>query len=471
MDEEAESMIQEWLLIDESEDGEEQQGSIPEMVRNVLPEEWNSETEDGDYLEDDMENDCSADSSDDEESEADQNSNYYYGKNRFKWSSIPPSRNVRAQSHNILRLPFVRPVATQNGTLDILESFQLIFDTEMMETVLLWTNKKLETLRNKYTSEHYTFRECNQIELKGFLSLLIYSAVFKSGHESVLSLFATDGTGRNIFRASMSMKRFLVLLIALWFDNFEDRATRKTEDPGCAITDFLEMFNKNSRKNYTVGANVTIDEMLIAFRGKCKFKMYIPSKPAKYGTKLQCLADSSTYYVYNTYLYTGKGSDGRTLPDEYKRKAVPTQAVLRLCEPLYNTNRNVTTDNWYSSIELYPELKKKGLTTVGTLKKNKVAIPKNFQANKTRPIGSSLFGFTKDCTLVSFVPKKNKAVILYSTMHHDDKVNPENNKPEIIEYYNSTKGGVDSVDQRCSVYSCSRRTPRRPLAVFLEYWI
>ncbi|GBP85250.1 PiggyBac transposable element-derived protein 4 [Eumeta japonica] len=338
----------------------------------------------------------------------------------------------------------------------------------MIEIIQQWTNKKLEKLRDKYPSEQYTFKDTDQIELKGFLSVLVYSAVFKSSHESALSLFATDGTGRPIFRASVSKKRFLVLLVALRFDDFEHREARKQIDPGCAITELLDMFNKNSQKYYVPGANVTVDEMLLAFRGRCKFKMYIPSKPAKYGVKVQCLADSSSFYVYNTYVYTGKGSDSYSLSEEDKKKPIPAQAVLRLCKPIYNSNRNVTTDNWYSSIELSEELKNKGLTTVGTLKKNKAVIPKEFLPNKNKPINSSIFGFTKECTLVSFVPKKNKAVVLYSTMHHDNTVNSETQKPEIIEYYNSTKSGVDSVDQKCSVYSCSRRTHRWPMAVFFR---
>jgi hypothetical protein len=48
-------------------------------------------------------------------------------------------------------------------------------------------------------------------------------------------------------------------------------------------------------------------------------------------------------------------------------------------------------------------------------------------------------------TLVSYVPKKNKAVILLSTMHdgHGD-INEEIGNSEIIHVYN--KSGVDTID-------------------------
>lgn len=41
-------------------------------------------------------------------------------------------------------------------------------------------------------------------------------------------------------------------------------------------------------------------------------------------------------------------------------------------------------------------------------------------------------------------------------------------KPEIIETYKATKGGVDSMDQMCKNYSCKRKTARWPLIVFFD---
>ena len=53
-------------------------------------------------------------------------------------------------------------------------------------------------------------------------------------------------------------------------------------------------------------------------------------------------------------------------------------------------------------------------------------------------------------------------------MHRDAKVDAETKKPEIIQFYNSTKGGVDTVDQLCGNYSVSRRTRWWPLCVFFH---
>ena len=74
-------------------------------------------------------------------------------------------------------------------------------------------------------------------------------------------------------------------------------------------------------------------------------------------------------------------------------------------------------------------------------------------------------------TLVSYVPqtRQKKHIVLFSSMHHDDKTNPESGdmkKPEIITFYNSTKGGVNMVDQMAGEYNTSRNSRRWPLTVF-----
>ncbi|KAL6455001.1 hypothetical protein MHYP_G00102710 [Metynnis hypsauchen] len=73
-------------------------------------------------------------------------------------------------------------------------------------------------------------------------------------------------------------------------------------------------------------------------------------------------------------------------------------------------------------------------------------------------------------TMVSYVQKKGKAVVLLSTMHDDKAVDnsSQKKKPEIIQYYNKTKGGVDTMDQMVSNYTCQRRTRRWPMVLWFN---
>lgn len=58
---------------------------------------------------------------------------------------------------------------------------------------------------------------------------------------------------------------------------------------------------------------------------------------------------------------------------------------------------------------------------------------------------------------------------MLSTMHAESNV--ESNtfaKPEIITYYNKTKGGVDNMDKLLGEYTCKRGTSRWPLSLFFN---
>lgn len=135
-----------------------------------------------------------------------------------------------------------------------------------------------------------------------------------------------------------------------------------------------------------------------------------------------------------------------------------------------NSGRNITMDNFFTTLPLAKHLLSWKLTITGTLKKNKPYIPKEMAPNKSRDQYSSLFGFhERKVTICSYVPKKKKAVILLSTMHSDNAVNDdEKKKPHIITYYNKYKAGVDTMDQMVSRYTTHRRTQRWPLAMFFN---
>ncbi|KAJ4426233.1 hypothetical protein ANN_27044 [Periplaneta americana] len=112
--------------------------------------------------------------------------------------------------------------------------------------------------------------------------------------------------------------------------------------------------------------------------------------------------------------------------------------------PAHNIVMKVPTlkaDNYFTSMELVSALKERKLTYVGTMQKNEKDIPQEFQADRKRKAGSTEYEFQNDRTLISHVPKKGKFVILLSSRHHSVDTDPETGKPEIISFYNSTKGG------------------------------
>ncbi|KAK2719356.1 hypothetical protein QYM36_004989 [Artemia franciscana] len=102
----------------------------------------------------------------------------------------------------------------------------------------------------------------------------------------------------------MSPKRFLYTEACLRFDDPSTCLARET--PLAPIFDIYEQFVGNYSKLYSTSDIVTIDEILIEFRGRCHFRMYIPTKPNKYGIKMQYLTDARAFYLCDAFIYCGK---------------------------------------------------------------------------------------------------------------------------------------------------------------------
>ncbi|CAH2100889.1 unnamed protein product [Euphydryas editha] len=89
--------------------------------------------------------------------------------------------------------------------------------------------------------------------------------------------------------------------------------------------------------------------------------------------------------------------------------------------------------------------------------KNRREIPTEFLPHKSKQVESSMFGFQNETTLCSYATKiKIRELFLLPTMHDDATVDEDSGKPAIILDYNTTKAGVDVVDQMCSYYMVSR---------------
>lgn len=203
---------------------------------------------------------------DDDGIEYDDPENIVLGKdNTTAWHKNPPQQNVRMRKHNIVtHLPGVKR-DTKCSTTPI-ACWSLFFPDSMISHIVQYTNLYLDKLRPNY-SRPRDVRETDVHELKALFGLLYMAGVKKAQHLNVKELWDTDGSAPECFRATMSKERFLLLLRALRFDNFEDRAERKRTDNLASIREVLDEFIKNCKANYQVGEYSTIDEMLELFRG------------------------------------------------------------------------------------------------------------------------------------------------------------------------------------------------------------
>lgn len=445
------------------EESDEEVGGDPDTSDDELIEKSDHDSDSEVDLNDVNQYDSDTDNDNGNSSELDEDNDYLLGKDRkTKWHKQSLMRKFsKTPSKNIVKL-FPGPRVCARDVTTELSAFEKLFTSDIIENIVECTNLHIAKIRLNYERPRRA-KDTTKTEIMALVGLLLLAGSKKQNHTHFLELWTTDGTGSEIFRACMSADRFLFLLSALRFDNKDTRKDRKSIDKLAAIRFTLDSFMKNCSNNYSLGEQMTIDEMLIPFRGRCSFVQYIPSKPANYGLKVFVLCDAKTFYVANFEVYCGQQPEG-----PYKKSNTPTDITHRLLQTWKGKNRNLTCDNWYTSYPLAIDLLKDKTTMVGTLKRNKRELPPEFLPRKNAPIGSSTFGFQKEVTIVSYVPKKNKAVILLSTMHSDSTVDPETGKPLIILDYNSHKGGVDTVDKMCSTYSVSRRTRRWPMVLFFQ---
>jgi hypothetical protein len=161
--------------------------------------------------------------------------------------------------------------------------------------------------------------------------------------------------------------------------------------------------------------------------------------------------------------HLGKAADGVTEKNQGAR------VVKDLTSFLYGTGRNVTTDNFFTGHQLGQFLLSKKMTLLGTVRKSRTELPRELIPAQREPY-ESIFAFTIDTMLVSYSPKRNKTVLVMSTMHSqpevDEDLDSNAKKPYAVLDYNSTKGAVDTFDQLISNYSCARKTLRWPMRLF-----
>lgn len=209
-------------------------------------------------------------------------SDLFIGKDGTEWSSKPPNAQGRTSARNIIRGKVNAVVLPPGKHIDHpVDAFALFFTDEIVNNnIVKYTNLQgTNTVGTKW-------KMTDTLEIRAFIGLLIDAGLRRQGgtfHEE----FWDPLFGSPIYRACMSKNRFVAILRHLRFDDKTTRSSRRAQDKLAPIRDIWNDINKNLRKHYLPGNNLTIDEQLVPFRGRVSFRQYIPSKPDKYGMKMR----------------------------------------------------------------------------------------------------------------------------------------------------------------------------------------
>ena len=394
-----------------------------------------------------IDSDNETSSSDDETSNSAHRYTDHVSPNGFCWSEQRPTAH-RLQRNVIDFIP--GPTTTPETEI---QSFNLFVSEIILRTILRYTNSRIRALGKK------TF---SLSEMKACIAVIVRAGADRDNLSSVESLF-TPSDSRPFYRCAVSKNRLKLFLRHVTFDNKNTRIERQKTDKLAAIREMWNLFELNLAKNYVPSESLTIDEQLYPFRGYVPGRSYMPMKPAKYGTKLFWICDAKNGYALQSIPYCGKLNNEREV-------GLAENVVLKLSERYFNSGRNIFMDRFFSSHSVARKLLEKGLTMTGTIKQNRREVPPTFRCVKSRDTFSTkeLWDGENRIMLLSYVPKRNKNVLMISSMHSHPGVNfnRDDMKPDVIDDYNHGKGGVDVLDSRIEDFTCKRMTRRYPLIFF-----
>lgn len=112
----------------------------------------------------------------------------------------------------------------------------------------------------------------------------------------------------------MSKNRFEEISCYLHFNDSVSEPARGTNgfDRLYKVRPVVDYVKNKFLNSFLPSKNLSVDEGMIAYKGRISFRQYMPNKPSKYGIKVWMLADSSNGYVLHFNTYLGK-EPGQTL--------------------------------------------------------------------------------------------------------------------------------------------------------------
>ncbi|XP_035206580.1 piggyBac transposable element-derived protein 4-like, partial [Stegodyphus dumicola] len=166
----------------------------------------------------------------------------------------------------------------------------------------------------------------------------------------------------------MSRNRFLLLLRALHFAKIPDQNTELPKDRLHKVRDMVNLFNARVSEIYYPGCEISLDELMVLWRGRLIFRQYIPNKRHKYGIKLHMITTPGGM-VLKFMIYTG-------MLDDSDGKEHAKNVVMNLLVRMLDVGHSIFMDNYCNSYELSKCLTDKKTHCTGTIRKNRKTFPK-----------------------------------------------------------------------------------------------
>lgn len=383
--------------------------------------------------------------------------------------------------------------------------FSLLFDDEMMALVVTNTNSAArENPRLVRAARFKNWRPVDAAEMMVFFGICTYLGVVKV--TSRKNAWGHGTFGQAWVRNRMSLRRFENIVNALncakpWLLSDAELTAKNKAHSFWQLDEMVAGCNRNCKKYWRMGWLTSLDEGVIPFKGRHRAKCYNKAKPAKNHIKKFCFNCAKTGFNYRHYFYEGKdetrsvGPDGPTCATAW-----PVLKLLSGCPELFNHNRLLAYDNWFTSAHTIKICRDRGFHCVGTVKtqrlfvetqKNPMGFPHAgiFKPTDHRQRGDILCheGVSLQATCPAYVTTWQDAEPVYVASSYAPqsgscirKVLEEGDqrqrvwtlqtlpRPNVIAHYNSCMGGTDLHDMRLSFIRSTVKSRRWEVRVLTD---
>lgn len=344
----------------------------------------------------------------------------------------------------------------------ISEVTDLVFDNNFFELVASQTNlyhSQVEHFHKK-AAKTLPWREVTTSDVKKFLGLLILMGQTKKSHWR--DYWSTDPlVEAPIFPKTMSRMRFEQILT--FFHLSDNSLNTSNEDRLYKIKPLLDYFLPKFQSLYVPKQQLALDEAMVPYRGRIRFRTYNPAKITKYGILVRMVCESETGYICNFEIYTGEGKKLQ-------------ETILSVLEPYLGSWHHIYVDNYYNSVSTAEILLEKKTLVCGTIRENR-GLPKVLK-EKSKCLQRGEMTFLRKGLIVLIIWKDKRLVRMISTIHDASmkatgkrKRNSTDDiiKPSCILEYNKYMKGVDRAGQYLANCSILRKSVKwyKKVAFFL----
>ena len=330
---------------------------------------------------------------------------------------------------------------------------------------MLVTQTNLDAEQKRGPAESSVWYPVTENEMKAWLSLYLNMGLVTK--PNISAYWSTDPVlSSPFFTSVMSRTRFLQILRYLHFadNNLAPPHDSEEHNKLYKIQPFLNLVIARFQEVYSPDRQLAVDETLIKFKGKLHFRQFIPIKPGRFGIKAFTLAESKSGYVLNSKIFTGR--ENNEVQRDLGRKV-----VLSVFQPYLDKGFYAFMDNYYTSVALFEELEDRKTLACGTVRSNRIGLPKEICGLKEKCVkelerGESLYRQKGRLTCVTWRDRKpvsflatiptseaDSTVVQRSVKVNGRWVKKDFARPGVVDLYNNYMGGVDVSDQRAVAYA------------------